>query len=361
MKIIIDNIIFAWQKSGGISAVWYELIRRMLNDKTLDEVLGFVNFDRSGDNIFYRRLDIPAALVARRETKRWFAVKRYLSQKMACRKPFIFHSSYYRVCSNPKAVNVVTVHDFTYEKYCSGVKRMLHSWSKRKALRDADHIVCISENTKSDLLSLNKDIDSSKISVIYNGASEDFCRLPDSERYQAGSEPYMVFVGSRASYKNFNLAVEVAAMSGIRLAVVGNKLSDDERASVEKALGGNYIEYGRITNEELNRLYNKAFALIYPSLYEGFGLPVVEAQKAGCPVLALHTSSIPEIIGDTDQLVKKPEAGAFVEQIERLKEDSYRRKIVEEGEKNARRFSWDNTYRQYTALYHTLMQKYKKA
>lgn len=360
MKIIIDNIIFAWQKSGGISAVWYEIIRRMLNDKALNELLSFVNFDRSGDNIFYRCLDIPESLIVRRESRKWFAVKRYLPQKVVCREPFIFHSSYYRVCSNPKAVNVVTVHDFTYEKYSSGLKRLLHAWSKRRALRNADHIVCISENTKSDLLSLNKDIDSRKVSVIYNGASEDFFRLPDSERYHAGLEPYIVFVGSRATYKKFDLAVEVAAMSNVKLAIVGNRLSDEERTSVEKVLGNNYIEYGRISNDDLNRLYNKAFALIYPSLYEGFGLPVVEAQKAGCPVLALHTSSIPEIIGDTSQLVEKPEAETFVEQLDRLRDNGYRLRIIGEGEKNARRFSWDNTYRQYSALYHTLMQKYKK-
>lgn len=96
-----------------------------------------------------------------------------------------------------------------------------------------------------------------------------------------------MFVGNRVHYKNFELACKVAAEAKIKLKIVGSKLTNEEQINTQQILGDNYEELGYITNGELNELYNAAFALIYPSSYEGFGLPIVEAQKSGCPVLAL--------------------------------------------------------------------------
>lgn len=359
MRIVIDNIIFGWQKSGGISAVWYELIKRMLASGKLKDAFRFINYEGSDRNIFFRELHLGGnSHVVKTISRRMFVVKRYLSQSFSSDVPFIFHSSYYRLCSNPKAVNIVTVHDFTYERYTHGIKKYLHVWSKDRVLRNADYIVCISENTKKDLLSYVSDVDPDKIRVIYNGASDDFHRLSDAER--VSEEPFLVFVGNRAPYKNFDLAVKTAALSGMKLVVVGEKLNEQELAVTREALGKNFEEVGRISNARLNELYNKAFALIYPSSYEGFGLPVVEAQKSGCPVLALDTSSIPEIIGDRNQLVKEATPDAFLLQINRLRQAGYRTSIIDNGEINSRQYSWDNTFRQYADLYDEIMRNYNE-
>ncbi len=370
MKLVIDNIIFAWQRSGGISVVWYELLSRMLKshrEGNLYDAAGkpinleFVEYENSCNNKFWTLLDIPAELIAKVVPLKFLQFKRYMCQKYECDEKFIFHSSYYRTCSNKNAINVVTVHDFTYEYYTKGFKRWLHSFTKKRSLRKADYVVCISENTKADLLKFVPDIDAGKIVVIHNGASEDFYVLNNADdRYSTDAEQFIVFIGSRASYKNFGLAVAVAAKSGLRLKIVGSKLNADELAMVKAQLGGNFDDLGYIDNAALNRLYNKAFALIYPSSYEGFGLPVVEAQKSGCPVLALDSSSITEIVGDVEQLVKKADVDEFVRQIDKLRQPDYRHLIVEAGVKNSMGYSWDNTYGKYLALYRHIIEENTK-
>ena len=93
----------------------------------------------------------------------------------------VFHSSHYRIAKNPKAYNVTTVHDFTYELFSKGLAQKVHSWQKFKAIRKADVIVSISENTKKDILRFLPDIDPDKIRVIYNGVSDDYRPMSNSK------------------------------------------------------------------------------------------------------------------------------------------------------------------------------------
>lgn len=352
MKVIIDNIIFAWQKTGGISVVWFELIKRMLNCNNLKEDLLFLNTQGSENNIFFNKLHISKKNIVRNCSKYLFNIKRYLPTYINSNKPFIYHSTYYRVCSSSKAINIITVHDFTYEKFSTGIRKFIHCLSKRYALNKADHIICISENTKRDLLELYPKIQEDKIHIIYNGASDDFFVINDEKRrYSPDSEHFIVYVGSRSNYKNFNLAVEASAISNIKLKIVGGKLNTKEMSYVQSVLGNNFEELGYIENSRLNEIYNKAFALIYPSSYEGFGLPIVEAQKAGCPVLCLNNSSIKEIIGEKEQLVNNADPYSISVQITKLKNPQYREDIIKKGLDNSKRFSWNQTFKQYYELY----------
>lgn len=359
MNIIIDNIIFRWQKSGGISVVWHELIKRMLTNPS--STCRFIEYQGANWNLFHKDLAIPTTNVLYTKPNKSFLLGRYLSESVKQEKDkFIFHSTYYRACSNPNAINIVTLHDFTYERYCKGVRKWIHSWTKKNAIRKADHIICISENTKKDLFKFIKGIDEKKVHVIYNGASDDFYKIEDdSQRYQANQENYLVFIGSRGSYKNYSLAVQVAAAANMRLKIVGSKLSDTEKSMTQSIIGNKYDELEHIDNFTLNKLYNQAFALLYPSAYEGFGLPVVEAQKAGCPVLALNNSSIKEVIGDKEQLVELPIVNLFCKQIKKLKQDTYRNKIIQNGIKNAQQFTWNNTFHKYMKLYQQIVNHTK--
>lgn len=360
MNVIIDNIIFKWQKSGGISVVWHELIKRMLKTSMLSPYK-FIEYQGSDWNLFHKNLAIPYANILYTKSSNVFGIGRYFNESIKqMKEKFIFHSTYYRTCSNPNAINIVTVHDFTYELYSKGIKKWIHSWTKYHALRKADYIICISENTKKDLIKFVKGVDKKKIYVIYNGASDDFYKFENGYlRYNANQEDYLVFIGSRASYKNYTLAVHVAAAANMRLKIVGSKLSNKERGMTQNIIGNNYDELGHVDNCTLNKLYNKAFALLYPSAYEGFGLPVVEAQKAGCPVLALNNSSIKEVIGDKEQLVDLPKASSFCKQIEKLKQSTYRNKIIQNGIINAQQFTWDNTFHKYIELYQQIAKSPK--
>lgn len=355
MKILIDNIIFAWQKSGGISVVWHELIKRMLTYASLKDKFAFIQYKGAEQNIFWNQLDFSDTQTAKHETHKGFLLYRYLPVFIKSKTPFIFHSTYYRVCANKHAINVVTVHDFTYEKYFKGIRRWIHTRYKAYALRKADYIICISENTKSDLLHEYPTIPKEKIHVIYNGVSEDFSVIPekaeDNQSCHSDDMPYLLFVGNRIHYKNFFLAVKVAAQAGFCLKIVGNPLIYEEKQKVEQLLGNHYQELGYLGNRELNLAYNQAFALIYPSSYEGFGIPILEAQRAGCPVLAMNNSSIREIIGNKEQLIPHAEVADFLKQIDKLRNPDYRRMKIKEGLLNAENYSWEKTFKQYIALY----------
>ena len=321
-KLIIDNIIFQWQKAGGVSVVWYEIISRLLKR---DLPVEFIEYEHSCLNKYHKHLNIPKCRILKTVSARYGAIKRYLPVDVNSKEPFIFHSSYYKWCRSKNAINVITVHDFTYEYFYRGLRKWIHHWTKSRAIEKARHIICISENTKNDLIKFFPAIDTNKISVIYNGVSDTFRPLHPSLRYDE-NDKFMIFVGNRARYKNFDLAVEAARVAGLKLYIIGQKLCDKEKKRVEKLLGQNYVDLGFISNEQLNMLYNKAYVLIYPSSYEGFGIPVIEAQKAGCPVIAMQGSSITEIYGKDSLLIKGKDSGQIVEKIKMLEDRDFRKK-----------------------------------
>lgn len=344
MKIIIDNIIFSLQKSGGISNVWFEFIYRIIRRK--DIKLSFIDFENQ--NIFFQKLLKDNYSTNITHSKRF--IERYRNPLLKnIHQKFIFHSSYYRTCKNPHAINITTVHDFTYEYYNHGLTKYIHSWQKRQAILKSDHIICISENTKKDLLHFIPNVDPQKISIVYNGVSDDYFVLPSSDNSNILPFPslsYIIFVGSRAKYKNFELTVQAISKTSLNLVIVGPPISAKEQSLINKYFQKSNKVYctGYIDNSQLNFLYNNAYALLYPSIYEGFGIPVLEAQKAGCPVIAYNGSSIPEIIGDTTLLIQEASVKEIHNKLEILKNTSLRSKIITLGIKNAQRFSWDQMY-----------------
>lgn len=349
MRVIIDNIVFSLQKGGGISVVWYELLSRMFRD--LGNMIVCINYD--SNNIFFKKLNFEKIDVLK-VGKTIQLLHRYINLKLTnLSSKFVFHSSYYRICVNPYAINITTVHDFTYEYYCTGIKRVLHLWQKHRAILNSDYIICISRNTQKDLFKFMPSVNPSRVRVIYNGVSDDYYPLENviQYKYVFPVNSYILFVGGREGYKKFRLAVEAVACCTLNMIIVGNELSHEEEAFMRLKLNGRFAIMGRISNEILNYLYNGAYALLYPSEYEGFGIPVLEAQKAGCPVIAYNNSSIPEVIGDTPLLINELSTNAIINCINILKIDEVRKSIVVNGIENAKLYTWDNTYTQVMALY----------
>lgn len=352
MKIIYDNIIFSLQKSGGISVVWYEMIKRFLKRKDIN--IKFLEADKKGNNIFRKKLDIPYSQIIEIKYP-LFNIQRYINPTINFQEPFIFHSSYYRVCKNKHAINIITVHDFTYEYFVSGIKKKMHSLQKYQAIRNSDHIICISENTKNDLLKFLPDVDENKIAVIPNGISDDYFVLPQeniSVNLPFEKNEYLLYVGSRDHYKNFDLVLDVIASSKFKLVIAGKPLNNLEKTIINKKIAiEKYKCLNNISNQNLNLLYNNAFALLYPSSYEGFGIPVLEAQKAGCPVIAYNGSSIPEIIGDTPLLLDDLSVEDILSKLDIISNDQQREQIIKKGIENANQYTWDNTFNKVLTLY----------
>lgn len=345
MNIIYDNIIFSLQNAGGISNYWYQLSKRLLKSchtVTFIERKKSKNIYRSEiyaiNNIILRGIFFP------------LLIDRFLNVRTSYNCKFIFHSSYNRITKNINAIQVLTVHDLIHEKFYTGFRRYLHIYQKKKAIKNASHIIAVSENTKNDLLSFYPKIKEENISVIYNGVSEQFTCI------QSNHENYFLYIGSREKYKNFKSIVQLlTTFNDYKLVIVGSKLSKEETRHLNIFLNKRWILHTGLSNVELNILYNKAFALLYPSSYEGFGIPLLEAMRAGCPFIALKNSSIPEVAGDAGILLDKLTIDSLSTAFANIKAN--REAIKNRGFIQSKKFSWDKTYIETVSLYEKLLNE----
>lgn len=353
MKIVFDNIIYALQRCGGISVVWSNLVSRCL-DENLD--VSFIDYENC--NISRQNIDLPFGSIMKKRLV-LPSVQRFVNpsrKDFRINEPFIFHSSYYRTLNHPNAINITTVHDFVYSFYDKNpISRYLHCKQQYDSIRKADIVVCISENTSKDLLRLLPDVNPAKVKVIYNGVGNRFYPMPDAEHKE-----YFLFVGNRAGYKNFSSVIEPIAKCNLELKIVGPDLTKEELELIDRS-NLKYDFCGRVSDEELNKLYNEAFCFIYPSLYEGFGLPVLEAQMAGCPVLGVNTSSLPEVIGDKNLLLDDITTEALQKKILLLRTPQKRKEIIKNGFINAARFSWDKMAEEYISLYKVAIDNFSRS
>jgi glycosyltransferase involved in cell wall biosynthesis len=361
MKIVFDNVIFAKERQGGISNYWFELIK-VHSDSS--EVF-FYDEKGSSENIFRRRLELKNSiphlqlpLTLARLLPIYFPVK---SGRI------LYHSSFYRqLLTASQVCEITTVHDFTHNRYSAKINRTLHNHLKYGAIRRANGIICISNNTFKDLHTFCKPRRGQKTAVIYNGVSNEYGRLENKERETETilkrlnlTNNFLLFVGSRTRYKNFSFALKLLEeMTDYTLAVVGSELSEKERAGINKKVLERIVVAESISNAELNVLYNYADALLYPSSYEGFGIPIVEAMKAGCPVLALNTSSVPEVAGNAGILFEYLNISLFVEAIRRLKDPGYREEKICAGFENSKKFDWFKCQKETASFYQEVYAGY---
>lgn len=345
------------QNSGGISVYWKELIDRI--DKTNIEKL-YLDYSNYS-NIESAKLKIGNSNIRLRQVVP-LVIERYLSPSLVTTRPSLFHSSYYRTVKNFNIANIITIHDFVYEYgLIGGPGRFLHLMQKKKSIERAKGIICISENTKNDLLKFYPFAESKKIRVIYNGVNDIFHRMPD--RSYLNVSPFflvntkiVLYLGKRIFYKNFNIVVEaLKERKDLFLVMIGgNELDNAERAWLNKELNGRYKQYINISNEDLNILYNNAFCFIYPSRYEGFGIPIVEAMKCGCPVIASDINVFREIAKDGALFFNYEKKEELLETFVALENTVRRDNLIQEGLVNSKRFSWDKCFNETLDFYNEI-------
>lgn len=331
MKVFIDGIIYSLQNYGGISVYFNELLSTLQHENIDYKIQLYSNKKQSPS---------PAGFELLRD-QRW--LERYRACRTNSSDLDIFHSSYYRNSDNKKVKNIVTVHDFVYEKYNHCLRKIVHSSQKFSSIKNADRIICISETTKSDLLEFLPKIDESKIDVIYNGVSNNFHPLESINKDQ---RPFLLFIGNRGGYKNFSAtakALEYLTEFDL-ICVGGGALAEEELKGLPSSVKVRIKHAGFLNEEDINKLYNQAFCLVYPSSYEGFGIPVAEAMRAGCPVVAYLCSAVIEIGKDALTVVESLDPEIIASGVNKLLSDEYRKSKIATGFSQSRLYDWKKTH-----------------
>jgi len=328
--IVIDGIIFSLQQTGGVSVLFRELLSRLP-----PAAHRLMLYDKKGAQGARFRLG-----------------ERY--RDAIAGNYSLFHSSYYRLPAARSGAVVTTVHDYTYERFLSpSIRQVVHSCQKNRAVSGSDVVICVSESTRQDLLEFST-VDPCRVVVVHNGVSELFCRDSSVSMVQQ-----VLFVGARAGYKNFeSVVVALSAIAFVSLACVGGgQFSKKELALLEKYLPNRYRHAGYISTNQLNEEYNKSICLVYPSLYEGFGIPVLEAMRAGCPVVAMNCSSIPEVAGDAACLMERGSPDEIEAAVRFFLNTNNREDFIRKGLQRSSMFGWDRTFSETIAVYEQLIGK----
>lgn len=346
MKLICDNVIFHLQSVGGISNYW----RQITGNRFFEEFgsivhIGDASLSSRSESFFLKFLSNIRVWSIKR-------LSRYLPVYIPrSNEKDIFHSSYYRVPLFFRGKVVTTVYDFTYEKYSgNNIKRLVHSVQKSIAINMSDKIICISENTRVDLLNYYSHVDPKKICVISLGVDHSIFH-PDGEK-KSGVDDVVLFVGSRSRYKRFDLAVELVSLfPNIRLGIVGSSLADEEVELLDKHLKGRWVFWGRVSDEELSQLYRSVHCFVFPSDYEGFGLPILEAMASGCPVICSSASCFPEVAGNAALLAEDQTVEYYAQRLLELHSGDNRIYYRKLGLLHASGFTWNSCLEHTVKMY----------
>lgn len=329
MKIGITLHPYGEKKPAGLGRAIFEITRAMLEVDTKNEYTIFLKNPNLNPNL-------PGS--------NWKAES--LTPYAVCRLDVcIFNTPvmpwWYGVFGKAKK-SVVIAYDFAYLQYSpSKFLKFIHN----RALKKANLIISISEATKKDLIEIFK-IPKEKIKVTYLGFN-DICSLPGSPVPNL-PEKFFLFVGAIKERKNVHGVVEAFSKykseGGEHGLVVAGNGQGEYFERIKKISGNNVIFLNQISDAQLSYLYQKAEALVYPSFIEGFGLPILEAQDCGLPVITSNTSSLPEVAGVGAILVDPHNVSQITEAMKKISLDpNFRQSLIERGRENSKKFSWQKT------------------
>lgn len=367
MKILYDHQAFSEQTYGGISRYYAELISGInktgVNKASLSLLFSNnIHLKEIGLDVssFFPNYTFPKKL----ETM--YRLNKLYSELVIHWSTFdIFHATNYNPSFVPHLKGkpfVVTFYDMIHEKFAGKYKELGDVTQvieyKRTLAEQANCVIAISESTKKDIVDL-LNINPDKIQVVYLGSSLVHTS-PQAIVKNQESKPYLLYVGKRDAYKNFprflNAVSSLLRHYDIQLICAGGGLFSSEEQSQIRLLGlEEYIEQKNIDNDAtLQRLYSSAQAFVFPSLQEGFGIPVLEAFSCGCPCILSDTSSLPEVACEAAVYFDPLSEHSIMKTVESVITDNTLRNIlIANGYSRLNDFSWERTVLETLAVYET--------
>lgn len=369
--LVIDGLIFELNPSGGAARMWRSLLSHLAPFRGAQPtVLLTSRPGRYGisDDQLETRIAMPVDRFVR--PRRLFApvlpaltawAKNHASAPW--RHPgSIWHSTFYTMPSvaHWKGRRVTTVLDMAYERtpeFFTLPSDQQYRSQKDAAIRTADCIVCISQATANDVRDLYPAL-GERIHIV-SPALDDVFRA-DAPQSRPLAAPYLLYVGERRSYKNFHGLLRVYARwnqrANVRLAVIGAPWTLSERRALhELGLTHDVVQHHDVSDKALSRWYTHAAALVYPSYYEGYGLPILEAMACGCPVVASDIPSSQEIGKDVACFFRLDDDEAFNASLDEalsLRTDGAPRLAL--GQARARAAHWGDSARALAGVYQEL-------
>lgn len=367
MRIAVDHQVTSLQDAGGMSRYHYELARQLRGREgiSLDLLLGgessllpFAGLEGEGLRVELWKSHLRAGYPRYAMNALWTAAIAPVRGRYD-----VYHATYQRWESAIRhRALVATHHDATQERFPELFRNAAAIQArKRRLYQRANMVICVSESARRDLLEIYG-VDRSRTCVVHHGVTpvaEGGVGRGDDE-----GQPYVLYVGSRSAYKNFLALVRAFAAAetarGMRLLVAGGGRWSAGESETIAALGleARVVLLPRVEEARLGELYRGAALFVYPSLYEGFGLPPLEAMSAGCPVLVSCSSALPEVCGEAAHYFDPADEGALERELWRLLGDiALLRSKVDAGRAWVGRYTWETSAQGTLAAYREALDR----
>ncbi len=359
-KIFIDHQIYTIQNFGGISRVFTELYKEFRKNDEIEPILPIL----LSDNEYIKEVKEVKSIFPLNKSfiKRlfYYAINRLYSTWVLIKGDFdIFQPTYYDPYFLPFLKGkpfVLLVHDMTHEIFPNTVSKKDKTivW-KKKLIYKADRILAISENTKKDIIKFYG-INESKIDIVYWGTS---LKVTKNNFNIDLPKRYILFVGNRETYKNFELffksiSIILKEFKDMYLVCAGSSnFSDKERRMFKEFEVEEKVKHFKFKgDDELAYIYSKAVCFVFPSLYEGFGIPVLEAFACNCPAIISNTSSFPEVGGNAVEYFNPQNMESIKNAVEKvIKSEKLRQDLIIKGRNRLKMFSWEKAAQKFSSVY----------
>ncbi len=364
MKVAFDHQIFSMQRYGGVSRYFFELLNKLPANGVSVSVIAPLYINN------YVTVDPPRKFISGKYVPYDFALLPQLvglADQLVAPLAWlgsgadIVHETYFSMKPVGKAKRrVVTVYDMIHELFADEFPdAKLVSAAKRAAVNRADHVICISENTQRDLVRLFG-IDPARTSAVHLGysltATADDATVKDGE-YRSS----LLYVGGRGGYKNFRTLLQAYASSPTLrecelIAFGGGPFLPQEQEEIHRLGVADRVRFESGSDQALAARYRSAAAFVYPSLYEGFGLPPLEAMSHGCPVVCSSAGPIPEVVGDAGIYFDPTSVEDLRTALERVVTTAgLRETLRKRGSERLAVFSWDKCAAETAQIYRELV------